>query len=157
MVEGRNKNRHGLRLLAKDKSWSKTNGIAEGMVPGGGIEPPTRGFSIHCSTPELPGHGSRRAMPSSGCGVLCGGGGLVQTDFAHFSPQAEILRKNGGVPRDCHVFSGDWQADVAVRSGLASQSTRAKSDTLAALRRSGPDCVPHGRILDPSGRKGALE
>ena len=31
------------------------------MVPGGGIEPPTRGFSIHCSTPELPGHGERRA------------------------------------------------------------------------------------------------
>jgi len=29
----------------------------EVMVPGGGIEPPTRGFSIHCSTPELPGHG----------------------------------------------------------------------------------------------------
>ena len=29
------------------------------MVPGGGIEPPTRGFSIHCSTPELPGHGWR--------------------------------------------------------------------------------------------------
>ncbi len=28
------------------------------MVPGGGIEPPTRGFSIHCSTPELPGHGN---------------------------------------------------------------------------------------------------
>ncbi len=27
------------------------------MVPGGGIEPPTRGFSVHCSTPELPGHG----------------------------------------------------------------------------------------------------
>ena len=27
------------------------------MVPGGGIEPPTRGFSIHCSTPELPGQG----------------------------------------------------------------------------------------------------
>ncbi len=27
------------------------------VVPGGGIEPPTRGFSIHCSTPELPGHG----------------------------------------------------------------------------------------------------
>ena len=29
------------------------------MVPRGGIEPPTRGFSIHCSTPELPGHGER--------------------------------------------------------------------------------------------------
>ena len=26
------------------------------MVPGGGFEPPTRGFSIRCSTPELPGH-----------------------------------------------------------------------------------------------------
>ena len=26
------------------------------MVPGGGIEPPTRGSSIRCSTPELPGH-----------------------------------------------------------------------------------------------------
>ena len=26
------------------------------MVPGGGFEPPTRGFSVHCSTPELPGH-----------------------------------------------------------------------------------------------------
>ena len=24
------------------------------MVPGGGIEPPTRGFSVHCSTTELP-------------------------------------------------------------------------------------------------------
>ena len=24
------------------------------MVPGGAFEPPTRGFSIHCSTPELP-------------------------------------------------------------------------------------------------------
>ena len=30
------------------------------MVPGGGIEPPTRGFSIRCSTPELPGHSLRR-------------------------------------------------------------------------------------------------
>ena len=27
------------------------------VVPGGGFEPPTRGFSVHCSTPELPGHG----------------------------------------------------------------------------------------------------
>ena len=27
------------------------------LVPGGGIEPPTRGFSIRCSTPELPGQG----------------------------------------------------------------------------------------------------
>ena len=34
-------------------------GIFFEVVPGGGIEPPTRGFSIHCSTPELPGHGKR--------------------------------------------------------------------------------------------------
>jgi hypothetical protein len=48
------------------------------MVPGGGIEPPTRGFSIHCSTPELPGHGNGetvgfavfkpRIQPSLGAG-----------------------------------------------------------------------------------------
>ena len=48
---------NGLRLLTLVKSWSKTNALLMGMVPGGGIEPPTRGFSIHCSTPELPGHG----------------------------------------------------------------------------------------------------
>ncbi len=29
--------------------------IYEKVVPGGGIEPPTRGFSVRCSTPELPG------------------------------------------------------------------------------------------------------
>lgn len=31
-------------------------GVNSKLVPRGGIEPPTRGFSIHCSTPELPGH-----------------------------------------------------------------------------------------------------
>ena len=36
------------------------------MVPGGGIEPPTRGFSIRCSTPELPGHSLRRRRASKG-------------------------------------------------------------------------------------------
>ena len=28
--------------------------IAVMVVPGGGVEPPTRGFSVHCSTTELP-------------------------------------------------------------------------------------------------------
>ncbi len=56
---GRNGLRHGLRLQAVAVNWSKTNALAGAMVPGGGIEPPTRGFSIHCSTPELPGHGMR--------------------------------------------------------------------------------------------------
>ncbi len=30
------------------------------MVPGGGIEPPTRGFSVPCSTPELPGQRDKK-------------------------------------------------------------------------------------------------
>ncbi len=68
----RNGLRHGLRLLAVAKSWSKTNGLALEVVPGGGIEPPTRGFSIHCSTPELPGHGKAKA--ALGCSVLDAGG-----------------------------------------------------------------------------------
>ena len=45
------------------------------MVPGGGIEPPTRGFSIHCSTPELPGHGCSMA---AGGALICQWGGAVQ-------------------------------------------------------------------------------
>ena len=36
------------------------------MVPGGGIEPPTRGFSIRCSTPELPGHLDQTIGPVRG-------------------------------------------------------------------------------------------
>ena len=32
------------------------------VVPGGGFEPPTRGFSVHCSTPELPGQGKARCF-----------------------------------------------------------------------------------------------
>ena len=40
------------------------------MVPGGGFEPPTRGFSVHCSTPELPGHGNLiLGEPHLGCVV----------------------------------------------------------------------------------------
>ena len=31
------------------------NFFLDPVVPGGGFEPPTRGFSVHCSTPELPG------------------------------------------------------------------------------------------------------
>jgi site-specific DNA recombinase len=38
----------------KALEFLKTSGCK--MVPRGGFEPPTRGFSIHCSTPELPGH-----------------------------------------------------------------------------------------------------
>lgn len=49
------------------------------MVPGGGIEPPTRGFSIHCSTPELPGqHASTFYCCLS---VLGGWQGCVQPIF----------------------------------------------------------------------------
>jgi hypothetical protein len=38
------------------------------MVPRGGIEPPTRGFSVRCSTPELPGLLSREANAWPGNG-----------------------------------------------------------------------------------------
>ena len=51
------------------------------VVPRGGIEPPTRGFSIHCSTPELPGHRDEKLMRSaSGSGVLDAVGGGVQSE-----------------------------------------------------------------------------
>ena len=36
------------------------------MVPGGGFEPPTRGFSVRCSTPELPGRSDGTAWK-----ILC--------------------------------------------------------------------------------------
>ena len=49
------------------------------MVPGGGIEPPTRGFSIRCSTPELPG----RAI--WGSGYLTKAFRLVHADFSAVS------------------------------------------------------------------------
>ena len=40
---------------------SQTLASAPEMVPEGGFEPPTRGFSIRCSTPELLGlHGKNR-------------------------------------------------------------------------------------------------
>ena len=67
---GRNALRHGLRLLARAKSWSKINVLANEVVPGGGIEPPTRGFSIHCSTPELPGHGRAGRLGLARVGVF---------------------------------------------------------------------------------------
>ncbi len=46
------------------------------MVPGGGIEPPTRGFSIRCSTPELPGRAER------GSGYLTKAAGLVYVQIS---------------------------------------------------------------------------
>ncbi len=52
------------------------------MVPGGGIEPPTRGFSIHCSTPELPGHRDSGPSLLSGSGVLDVPGEGVQSEVA---------------------------------------------------------------------------
>ena len=56
------------------------------MVPGGGIEPPTRGFSIRCSTPELPG---RAKWGNAGVAPLRR---LVQYPislFAEFSSQGD--------------------------------------------------------------------
>ena len=54
------------------------------MVPGGGIEPPTRGFSIRCSTPELPGRaavtGSR--LRGNACIISAGALGIVIAPWA---------------------------------------------------------------------------
>ena len=50
----------GYRTAKTSLPFKALEGIHLGkfeMVPGGGFEPPTRGFSVHCSTPELPGHG----------------------------------------------------------------------------------------------------
>ena len=49
------------------------------MVPGGGFEPPTRGFSIRCSTPELPGQAKQ------GSGVLAPLLGNVQYGNCFFA------------------------------------------------------------------------
>ncbi len=48
------------------------------VVPGGGFEPPTRGFSVHCSTPELPGQVKARCL---GAIVLGRHASTVQRDF----------------------------------------------------------------------------
>ena len=61
------------------------------MVPEGGIEPPTRGFSVHCSTPELPGHG--RSFSASGRGFLDGGRVSVQRRIAKISAWAGLFWK----------------------------------------------------------------
>ena len=70
------------------------------MVPGGGIEPPTRGFSIRCSTPELPGQSlqtivvkapSGAAPPESARVIAC--------DFALASANFPFARQAAMVPR----------------------------------------------------------
>ena len=42
------------------------------MVPGGRFELPTRGFSVRCSTPELPGHNSLDTPTRIICPILIG-------------------------------------------------------------------------------------
>ena len=69
-------------------------------MPGGGIEPPTRGFSIHCSTPELPGHGEREGL-ALGSGVVDARNEGVQRDLSvlrRFPPREETT---GASPKTC--------------------------------------------------------
>ena len=56
-------------------------GVKKEMVPGGGFEPPTRGFSIRCSTPELPGQAKQ------GSGFLAALFALVQCRNRFFADQ----------------------------------------------------------------------
>ncbi len=60
---------------------SKPGSFDGKMVPGGGIEPPTRGFSIRCSTPELPGQAKQ------GSGLLAALPALVQCRKRFFADQ----------------------------------------------------------------------
>ena len=84
------------------------------MVPGGGIEPPTRGFSVHCSTPELPGHGDR-AFAWSGRRLLMVVGWAVQRSGAknqllrakvtHFSDRTKL-------PAEMHALANNIIIDT---------------------------------------------
>jgi hypothetical protein len=50
-------NRHGGRPPSVfETDVSTIPPLRPKVVPRGGIEPPARGFSVHCSTPELPRH-----------------------------------------------------------------------------------------------------
>ena len=76
-------------LTALRRAWFQTGPRPElyslttlnKMVPGGGIEPPTRGFSIRCSTPELPGQAKQ------GSGLLAPLPALVQCRKRFFADQ----------------------------------------------------------------------
>ena len=50
-------NGHKIRYVFRVNTYFSLYKLIYKVVPGGGFEPPTRGFSVHCSTPELPGHG----------------------------------------------------------------------------------------------------
>gem|GEM_PF-3191747 len=78
------------------------------MVPGGGFEPPTRGFSIRCSTPELPGQAKQ------GSGVLAPLIALVQRRNRFFADQ--LYRAS--------TFSFSASAASATAFTLASKSLR---------------------------------
>ncbi len=101
------------------------------MVPGGGIEPPTRGFSIHCSTPELPGHGradgplgqrfSRRLV--AGCPV-------------NFVGMAVHLRTHG--------FGANLQSGTAARQRKTRRNSIQKSSRDGCGRQTEPKHA-HGR------------
>ena len=65
-------------------------GYLEKMVPGGGIEPPTRGFSIRCSTPELPGRATGEAR------YLTKACNLVHAVFSHLLTSLGRARRRQG-------------------------------------------------------------
>ena len=73
------------------------------MVPGGGFEPPTRGFSIRCSTPELPGREHqmfRRAAIYIRSKLICPPRILVNFIIRPFW-------RVRGIVRHVHAWAGD--------------------------------------------------
>ena len=82
------------------------------MVPGGRFELPTRGFSVRCSTPELPFY--RLASNLSGCSSV--------TPLSHGGERMASIRKRNGL----------WQVQVRSRKiGSASKSFHKKADAVA--------------------------
>src|SRR3990167_708816 len=101
------------------------------MVPWGGIEPPTRGFSIRCSTPELPG----RAI--WGSGYLTKASGLVHADFSALRVIV-IRRPATGLRRVVRIFNR------GARNRVAAIEPAAEIGIGAALRTERPVLGLHG-------------
>ena len=109
------------------------------MVPRGGIEPPTRGFSIHCSTPELPGH--RRPPQWSGERFLGGCSRGVQWIFPvrqSFFVFALMWHSKGGHPIVAHAFAAIVLVCLRSRHGIASIQPFRQIDVGATARAERP-------------------
>src|SRR6056297_3333924 len=116
------------------------------LVPGGGIEPPTRGFSIHCSTPELPGHGD-------GWSVGCGGDSRGSGGCPEANPAGSMgLRRRIFCLLQCllHVVR------ILRRGAVGAAQPLGQIDVRAALRTERPPVGKGGTGADRTGHDSSL-